>query len=578
MFELLSVMSSEVNIDWSVVSGASAKRKRLHLEEDADDQLFHCPVGSCSHGGFESQRGCRKHVTNKHKWFLYFDEKPHVNFNNTDSQQNSKSKENLVSGTATLPCYPTSTEIGEDFLKWLTGSGGGSKTLKLAQQTVKKAFKFLKFCCEEEEELTYEIIDFSLGSPALIYKFVDAMQDEWSIGHAGRLGYLDAIAELMDFRKINSPPESTLRNLCVTEVHLKKARKAVSKMMKLQWRSDLDIETLEAKNHWATIDELLEVITHHLPRYEAILLTSKSDPPAVTASELTFATSFLAVYLFMKVKGSRPMTYQYLTVEMVKSAKNNGGYIDQKTFKTASKYGFDSLVINETSMQVLDGYIQHLRPLLNPTCDYVLVTRSGKQYSNVSNLMSKLVFNAIAKYIHPTRYRQIVETESSTVLNREEQDIISEDQKHSSVVAQVHYKKLRSRDVAIRAHECMRKLQGEKGAEVEKTIKAKLCLDSEELNINEQTSENSLITPQNDPKENQNHKSERRKSTSTVKIPLTFTPGEDEMLRMALKKHGFGHWKEMLSDKQLFFQTGRKSDSLKKRAERKFPHLCPKKK
>ena len=35
------------------------------------------------------------------------------------------------------------------------------------------------------------------------------------------------------------------------------------------------------------------------------------------------------------------MTYQYLTVEMVKAAKANGGFIAQKTFKRAGKYGLD---------------------------------------------------------------------------------------------------------------------------------------------------------------------------------------------------------------------------------------------
>ena len=38
------------------------------------------------------------------------------------------------------------------------------------------------------------------------------------------------------------------------------------------------------------------------------------------------------------------MTYQYLTVEIVKAAKANGGFIDQKTLKTAGKYGFDSVI------------------------------------------------------------------------------------------------------------------------------------------------------------------------------------------------------------------------------------------
>ena len=39
-----------------------------------------------------------------------------------------------------------------------------------------------------------------------------------------------------------------------------------------------------------------------------------------------------------------------------------------------------------------------------------------------------LVHEAIGKYIHPTRYRQIVETASAERLTREEQKTISEDQ------------------------------------------------------------------------------------------------------------------------------------------------------
>ena len=38
-------------------------------------------------------------------------------------------------------------------------------------------------------------MDFSLFSPSLLFKFVDAMQDDWNLGHAGRIGYLDAIAD-----------------------------------------------------------------------------------------------------------------------------------------------------------------------------------------------------------------------------------------------------------------------------------------------------------------------------------------------------------------------------------------------
>ena len=175
------------------------------------------------------------------------------------------------------------------------------------------------------------------------------------------------------------------------------------------------------------------------------------------------------MYLFIKVKGSRPMTYQFLTVDMIAAAKEKGGFIDQKAFKTAGKYGFDSLILTDANMQVLNGYISYVRPLLKPQCDFVLVNRNGDQHGKLGEIMSKLVFDAIGKYIHPTCYRQIVETQSLNQLSSEEQRILSEDQKHSSAVAKVHYQKQRSREVALKGHECLQKLQGAKGSEVTRT-------------------------------------------------------------------------------------------------------------
>ena len=238
------------------------------------------------------------------------------------------------------------------------------------------------------------------------------------------MGYIDAISELIDFRKVNGASDGVLRKLSATELYIKRARKTVAKMMRLQWTQDLNVETIDARCHWATMEELLEVVSFHLPRYEQTVKTCQNDPGQVNPSDLTFATKFLATYSFIKVKGSRPMTYQYLTVDMVKAAKENEGFIDQKTFKTAGKYGFDSVILTDTSMQILDGYITFVRLLLKPQCDFVLVTKSEKQHSKLGNEMSKLVFDAIGKYIHPTRYRQIVETQSLDALNDKEHRLL----------------------------------------------------------------------------------------------------------------------------------------------------------
>ena len=80
-------------------------------------------------------------------------------------------------------------------------SGGGCKKDRAAQQIVTRCFKFLRFSCEDEEELNFDVVDFSLRSPNLFFKFIYYMQDECKLGHGGRLGYIDAISEMIDFRK-----------------------------------------------------------------------------------------------------------------------------------------------------------------------------------------------------------------------------------------------------------------------------------------------------------------------------------------------------------------------------------------
>jgi len=162
----------------------------------------------------------------------------------------------------------------------------------------------------------------------LVVQVFQLLAFECKLRHGGRLGYIDAISELIDFRKINGASDTVLGNLSSTELYLKRARKTVAKMMRLQWTQDLDIETLDAWGHWATMDELLEEVKFHLPRYENTVKTCKTIPGQVSPSDLTFATKFVAVYLFIKVKRSRPMTYQYLTVDIVRTAKKNGGFID----------------------------------------------------------------------------------------------------------------------------------------------------------------------------------------------------------------------------------------------------------
>ena len=491
----MSDMNKKGKVDWSKIDGSSPKPKRLHLEKEETDSLYHCPIQACDHDGFKSQRGCRKHVNTKHSWFFFFDEKPDIS--STKELADDDTSGEITKQTArVMPSFSVSSQIGKLFTKWLTGSGGGCKKDRAAQQIAKRCFKFLKFCCEDEEELSFEVLDFSLCSHSLLFKFIDHLQDECKLGHGGRLGYIDAISELIDFRKINGASDTVLRNLSSTELCLKRARKTVAKMMRLQWTQDLDIETLDARGHWATMEELLEVVTFHLPRYENTVKTCKTIPG-----------------------------------------------------------GFDSLILTDASMQVLDSYINLVRPLLKPQCEFVLVTRNGGQHSKLGDVMSKLVFDAIGKFIHPTRYRQIVETQSLNLLTSKEQQILSEDQKHSSAVAKVHYQKQRSREVAVKAHECLEKLQGTKGSEVDRDVQRRFSGSTSSLAAPVETAETKSGPPK-----------EKDSPPTNYRRVLKFRADEDDFLKKGIDRHGFGQCTAILRDPDLKIQDGRTADSLKKRA------------
>ena len=119
-------MSKANKVEWSNIDGALPKPKRLHLEKGEADSLYHCPIQLCEHEGFQIQRGCRKHVNNKHGWFLYFDEKPvDLKLTTSSSEVPKKSfssgsdgdiwRTSSKQGAMSMPSFSPSGQIGEEF-------------------------------------------------------------------------------------------------------------------------------------------------------------------------------------------------------------------------------------------------------------------------------------------------------------------------------------------------------------------------------------------------------------------------------------------------------------------------------
>ena len=337
-----------------------------------------------------------------------------------------------------MPTFSKSTKIAVLFRDWLHSPGGGGKSYSQCDQIACKVLKFTKFCCDDMSctwDIPESVVDYCIGSVSLMSEFVENLQSNWNVGFSGIIGYMNALSHMLDYRRSQTLCTDNIPVFIAAKIYLDRVKKCLSKQMKVEWNVVLSIEYLNSINCWAGLSDLQAVIPYHADKFTQILLNAGNVDTQIPAHDLSFATAFITAVLFIMVKASRPMTFQYLTVGMVLSISIEGGIIDQTKFKTNYKYGFDSLIFSTECITILKGYISCIRPRLNPTCEYLLVSRNGIQLRQLSHIFGRIVFLAIGKYINPTRYRQIIETESVSNLDSNDQNILSQNQKHTSRVA-----------------------------------------------------------------------------------------------------------------------------------------------
>ena len=473
-------------VDWSALSGAAVKRRRLSLIADNDGN-FQCPVSLCLHGGFKSKRGLTKHISNKHEWYYYHDMQPIFQRGDVKVKEQKK----LKPSTHKIPAFSIEKGCGKDFVSWLQSIWGGSKSLKDAKQVSTRCMKFLMSALGdgETQSLAYEeYIDCCLGSPSILMKFIQLIIDSWGLQPSAVLSYLRGIKELCDFRKANGVSDSVLRLFAVTEVYIRKSIVTMQRKRQMEYNRNYDMEQLIARDSWCTLAEIEKVVPFHSPKYLNLVKKARLKQEVLTISEIVYCTRFLATYLFLRVKCTRPQSIQFLSTDMIKNAHTTG-FVDQTQFKTSNEYIFDSLTFTPDSLVVIDSYINHIRPLCSPKsdCEYVLVSSKGTQLQNVGECMSLTVQTAIGKFINPTRYRQIIETESDDKLTPKQQATITLDQRHTSAVAKRYYVKKSSRQTSLAGAEIMAELTGpgrkEHNQELAKQLEAVESTDKTSVDV-----------------------------------------------------------------------------------------------
>ena len=449
-----------LHIDYQKLEGAKTHKRVLHLlpEDGIQQETYVCPVGTCLHDPYKSVRGLRKHINSIHPWYFYFDEPPRIQRKEAVHLPQKKFK----ASTHSMPAFSITTGIGQEFLQWLMTPCGGGRSNSESQQQARRGMKFLSFShgdASTDDIVTTDAIDCCLGTPSVIINFMQTITEDWDLSDSGSLNYLKAVGDLLDYRKSQGVTDNVLRTFAVSEVYIRRGIGNLSRKKRVNYNRNLDLEQLIARDSWASLEEMESVIPFHTPKFQEVVRSIRAED-CIPLSDIVFATRYIITFLFLRVKCTRPMSYKYLTLSHLDLAKTNGGYVDQSTFKTSTTYGFDTLILSKDVLSILDTYVHVVRPKTNPTCDYILVNSNGKQHSALGTEMAIMTFSAIGKTVHPTRYRMIVETESADKLNPEEREMLSKDQRHSSLVAKRVYQKRLSRDVAKDGLTCLRKLVG----------------------------------------------------------------------------------------------------------------------
>ena len=160
---------------------------------------------------------------------MYFDSKPDIR----EIEEKHLSVWTTVkvdgrSSTQELPIFPKTLPLAVNFLNWLQSTAGGGKTKQHSEQVLSRVLKFLKAVNEgaESEEINRMTVDYCLGSIECIQICVSLMENEWKLSHSGKLDYLNAIYDLMDYRKSTRVSSDILTNFSSSDIYLKRATRA----------------------------------------------------------------------------------------------------------------------------------------------------------------------------------------------------------------------------------------------------------------------------------------------------------------------------------------------------------------
>ena len=147
-----------------------------------------------------------------------------------------------------------------------------------ANQTLYKGLKYFESCCRDVFsgwDVPKTAVYYCLGSLNMLSDFVNYMQNYWKIGYSDIIGYLNVFVHLLDFRRVFSHSASdNVSVFLASEIYLQRAKRFLSKKMKLHQNEVLKKDYLKSINCWVALADLQKVILFYANSYKQIILNS----------------------------------------------------------------------------------------------------------------------------------------------------------------------------------------------------------------------------------------------------------------------------------------------------------------
>jgi len=306
--------------------------------------------------------------------------------------------------------------------------------------------------------------------------FRKALVEEHGLKWSAVVKYSLALTHFLNYLRGTDLTSDQRARVERTLATLEASRKNASSAARSQLRRSGSREQREAQKTLVPIETMNKVAERLMGRTAELTqrIEREGGAAVVSMAEAAFFRMSTVFKLFHDAKITRRMIYSSLTLADWRALPRRDGckYLQSDSFKTSKTYGMDTVIFPVDLERQIDVYIGSFRPVLasgraadapwsDEDRDALWLNTNGKRLVDLSQDISA-AFRLVDPKLHIniTSLRMSQQTAAREKLDPKAVEEVVRNSRHSSMVAQLHYEKIDSYEVAKRGMEHQQQLLG----------------------------------------------------------------------------------------------------------------------